>query len=511
MLEKFVDRLPIMPIIQPVKTNHGIPYYEVTMKESFQKLHRDLPATRVWGYNGQYPGPTFQVHRNHPIRVLWKNELPEKHFLPIDHTIHGAGTNVPDVRTVVHLHGGVTPDTSDGYPEAWFTREFQQGGPYFTDPIYEYPNHQAATTLWYHDHAMGITRLNIYAGLAGMYIVHDEEERSLRLPEGEFDIPLLLQDRSFHRDGSLYYPAEPDPPVEGVTPSVLPDFFGKANLVNGMVWPYLEVEPRKYRFRILNGSNARFYRFSLSNQFPFVQIGTDQGLLGKPVPVTRVLIAPAERVDVVIDFSRSAGETLTLMNDAASPYPQGKSPNPKTTGVIMQFRVKKKLSLPDQSVVPQTLSRYEIIYEQQANNQRNLLLNMRPDQYKRSIHLLNNQLWSDPISEMPRLGDVEIWSFVNLSNATHPIHLHLVRFQILNRQPFDRDLYEKEGKIVPTGPRMKPDLNEQGWKDTVRANPKEITRIIMKFVPYAGLFVWHCHILEHEDYEMMRPYVVVKK
>lgn len=177
----------------------------------------------------------------------------------------------------------------------------------------------------------------------------------------------------------------------------------------------------------------------------------------------------------------------------------------------MQFRVKKKLSRPDQSVVPQTLSRYQLINEQQSTNERNLLLNMRPDQYKRSIHLLNNQLWSDPISEKPRLGDVEIWSFVNVTNATHPIHLHLVRFQILDRQPFDRDLYEKEGKIVPTGPRMKPDPNEQGWKDTVRANPKEITRIIMKFVPYAGLFVWHCHILEHEDYEMMRPYVVVKK
>lgn len=511
MLEPFVDRLPVMAIIQPLKVMKGIKYFEVTMKESLQKLHRDLPPTRIWGYNGQYPGPTFQVFRNHPIHVLWKNELPEKHFLPIDHTVHGAGTNVPDVRTVVHLHGGVTPDTSDGYPEAWFTRGFQQVGPHFSDAVYEYPNHQAATTLWYHDHAMGITRLNIYAGLVGMYIVHDEEELSLCLPDGEFDIPLLFQDRSFHRDGSLYYPAEPDPPVEDVTPSVLPDFFGKANLVNGKVWPYLEVEPRKYRFRILNGSNARFYRFSLSNHLPFLQIGTDQGLLRTPVPVTRVLIAPAERVDVVIDFSRSAGETLTLTNDAASPYPQGKSPNPKTTGMIMQFRVTKKLSRPDQSIVPQTLSHDQTFNEQQSSNQRNLLLNMRPDQYNRSIHLLNNQLWTDPISEKPRLGDVEIWSLVNVSNATHPIHLHLVRFQILDRQPFDRDLYDKEGRIVTTGPRIKPEANEQGWKDTVRANPREITRIMMKFVPYEGLFVWHCHILEHEDYEMMRPYVVVKK
>ncbi|MDQ0483989.1 multicopper oxidase family protein [Guptibacillus hwajinpoensis] len=511
MLEKFVDRLPIMPVIQPLMMKNQIPYYDLTMKESMLKLHRDLPPTRVWGYNGLFPGPTFHVFRGQPIRVLWRSALPEKHFLPIDTTVHGADHGAPEVRTVVHLHGGVTPDTSDGYPEAWFTPGFQQVGRYFTNAVYEYPNDQAATNLWYHDHAMGITRLNIYAGLAGMYIVHDEEEQSLWLPDGEFDIPLVLQDRSFRADGSLYYPAEPTPPVEGVDPSVLPDFFGKTNLVNGKVWPYLEVEPRKYRFRILNGANARFYGLSLSNDLPFLQIGTDQGLLEHPVPVTNLLLAPAERADVVIDFSSSAGEEIVMRNGAASPFPQGKLPNPKTTGVVMQFRVKKHLSSPDHSNVPHNLSTYHVMNPVQSNNERNLLLSMRPDEYGRSIHLLNDQLWTDPITEMPRLGDVEIWSLVNVSNATHPIHLHLVKFQILDRQPFDAEVYENEGRIVPTGKRMKPALNEQGWKDTVRANPKEITRIIMKFEPYAGLFVWHCHILEHEDYEMMRPYVVVGK
>lgn len=511
MLEKFVDRLPIMPTIQPLKITNGIPFYEVTMKESLQKLHRDLPPTRIWGYNGQFPGPMFHVFQDQPIQVLWRNELPTNHFLPIDHTVHGAGLNVPDVRTVVHLHGGSTPDTSDGYPEAWFTQGFQQLGPFFTNPVYEYPNRQAATNLWYHDHAMGITRLNIYAGLAGMYIIHDEEEQSLGLPDGPFDIPLIIQDRSFHRDGSLYYPSEPTPPVQGVIPSVIGEFFGKTNLVNGKVWPYLEVEPRMYRFRILNGANARFYRIALSNNLPFVQIGTDQGLLQGPVPVTRVLIAPAERVDVVVDFSRSSGEVITLTNDAPSSYPHGKLPNPKTTGVIMQFRVKEKLSHEEQSVIPGSLSQFETMNEHQANNQRNLLLNMRNDSYNRSIHLLNNQLWSDPITEKPRLGDVEIWSLINITNNTHPIHLHLIRFQILDRQPFDRDLYDQKGMIRPTGPQRKPEPNERGWKDTVRANPNEITRIIMKFSPYRGLFVWHCHILEHEDHEMMRPYVVVKK
>ena len=511
MLEKFVDRLPIMSTIQPLKITNGIPFYEVTMKESLQKLHRDLPPTRIWGYNGQFPGPTFHVFQEQPIHVLWRNELPTNHFLPIDHTVHGAGLNVPDVRTVVHLHGGSTPDTSDGYPEAWFTQGFQQLGPFFTNPVYEYPNRQAATNLWYHDHAMGITRLNIYAGLAGMYIIHDGEEQSLGLPDGPFDIPLIIQDRSFHRDGSLYYPSEPTPPVQGVIPSVIGEFFGKTNLVNGKVWPYLEVEPRMYRFRILNGANARFYRIALSNNLPFVQVGTDQGLLQGPVPVTRVLIAPAERVDVVVDFSRSSGEVITLTNDAPSSYPNGKLPNPKTTGVIMQFRVKEKLSHEEQSVIPGSLSRFETMNDHQANNQRNLLLNMRNDSYNRSIHLLNNQLWSDPITEKPRLGDVEIWSLINITNNTHPIHLHLIRFQILDRQPFDRDLYDQKGIIRPTGPQRKPKPNERGWKDTVRANPNEITRIIMKFSPYRGLFVWHCHILEHEDHEMMRPYVVVKK
>ena len=510
MLEKFVDRLPIIPTIQPLKTTNGIPFYEVTMRESMQKLHRDLPPTRIWGYNGIFPGPTFHVFRDQPIRVLWKNDLPTRHFLPIDHTVHGAGLDVPNVRTVVHLHGGSTPDTSDGYPEAWFTKGFQQLGPFFTNPVYEYPNRQAATNLWYHDHAMGITRLNIYAGLAGMYIIHDVEERSLGLPNGSFDLPLIIQDRSFHQDGSLYYPSEPNPPVPGVSPSVIGEFFGKVNLVNGKVWPYLEVEPRKYRFRILNGANARFYRLALSHGVPFTQIGTDQGLLPRPVPVTRVLVAPAERVDVVVDFSRSSGEVITLTNDAPSSYPNGKLPNSKTTGVIMQFRVKEELSHEEKSVIPGSLGKFETMNEHQANNQRNLLLNMRNDSYNRSLHLLNNQLWSDPITEKPRLGDVEIWSLVNITNNTHPIHLHLIRFQILDRQPFDKDLYDQKGIIVPTGPRKKPKENECGWKDTVKANPNEITRIIMKFAPYAGLFVWHCHLLEHEDYEMMRPYVVIR-
>ncbi|NMH69323.1 multicopper oxidase domain-containing protein [Bacillus sp. RO3] len=509
MLDRFVDPLPIMNDIQPTSWLHHIPYYEVSMIQTMKKLHRDLPPTTIWGYNGEYPGPTFRVQRNEPICVLWKNELPLKHFLPIDTTVHGAEKNKPEVRTVVHLHGGVTPDTSDGYPEAWFTRGFQEVGPRFTNQIYTYPNQQEATTLWYHDHAMGITRLNIYAGLAGLYIIQDEEEKCLNLPGMPFDIPLLIQDRSFNPDGSLLYPSQPEVPVPGVNPSVLPDFFGDTILVNGKVWPHFETEPRRYRFRILNGSNARFYRLSLSNGLPFIQIGTDQGLLPTPVEVSSLLLAPAERADVIIDFTSSLGETVTMMNDAESPFPQGNKPDPETTGSVMQFRVTRPLSYRDVSSVPQRLTHVPKLEERYRNKTRKLLLNMRPDQYGRSIHLLDDRLWVDPISEMPRLWSVEVWTLVNVSRATHPIHLHMVRFQILDRQPFDEEMYDNEKKVVPTGPRQSPDPNEQGWKDTVRANPHEITRIIIPFGPYTGLFVWHCHILEHEDYEMMRPYYVI--
>ncbi|MCA1054034.1 multicopper oxidase [Rossellomorea aquimaris] len=508
MLEKFVDPLPIMNHIQPTALINNQPYYEVTMIEMMQKLHRDLPPTKIWGYNGQYPGPTFRVWKNQPIHVLWKNELPQTHFLPLDRTIHGAGQGRPEVRTVVHLHGGVTPHASDGYPEAWFTKGFQQVGPYFTKGLYTYPNHQDATALWYHDHAMGITRLNIYAGLAGMYIIHDEEEQRLDLPTFPYEIPLIIQDRSFNRDGSLFYPSQPDVPVPGVHPSAVPEFFADTILVNGKVWPYLEVEQGIYRFRLLNGSNARFYRISLSNGLPFVQIGTDQGLLPSPVEVPKLILAPAERADVLVDFRSSDTDTMIMLNDAETSFPNGKKPDPHTTGTVMQFRIKSQDSTGSLSRIPSRLTSVPTLLEKQTNKTRRLILNRRMDWYGRHIHLLDNHLWNEPVSENPSLWSMETWSLINVTDATHPIHLHLVRFQILDRQTFDQNLYKKEGHIVPAGPRRRPEPTEQGWKDTVRANPGEITRIIVPFGPYTGLFVWHCHILEHEDHEMMRPYYV---
>lgn len=178
-LEKFVDALPIPDTLKPVQQSKEKTYYEVTMEECTHQLHRDLPPTHLWGYNGLFPGPTIEVKRNENVYVKWMNNLPSTHFLPIDHTIHHSDSQheEPEVKTVVHLHGGVTPDDSDGYPEAWFSKDFEQTGPYFKREVYHYPNQQRGAILWYHDHAMALTRLNVYAGLVGAYIIHDPKEK----------------------------------------------------------------------------------------------------------------------------------------------------------------------------------------------------------------------------------------------------------------------------------------------------------------------------------------------
>ena len=508
-ITKYVDKLPIPKILKPQCKTREFSYYEIRMWQFKQKLHRDIPATTVWGFEGTYPGPTIIANRSKPIKVKWVNYLPKQHLLPVDTTIHGAGPDQPRVRTVIHLHGGVVPPYSDGYPEAWFTRGYQEVGPFFVTKVYDYPNIQRATTLWYHAHAIGITRLNVYAGLAGIYIIHDALERSLNIPKGRYEIPLLIQDKSFNKDGSLFYPSEPEVPVPNVYPSIIPDFFGKTILVNGMVWPYLEVEPRKYRFRLINGSNARFYRMKLSTGQPFYQIGTDGGLLEAPVMIKEILLAPAERADVIIDFSQFWGQCILLTNDAPASFPNGNPVDPDTTGQIMQFRVILPLASYDFSKIPRRLSTIIRLRETEARLNRNLTLVRTTDKYGRPFLLLDDKRWDDPITIKPRLGSIEIWTLINLTNATHPIHLHLVNFQILDRQTFDVEYYNTTGKILTTGPAMLPAPNERGWKDTVRANPGEITRIIARFVPFVGLYVWHCHLLEHEDHEMMLPYQVI--
>lgn len=518
-LKKFVDALPIPPTLEPKGASDGIPFYEVIMKQVKQKLHRDLPPTTVWGYNGMYPGPTFEARRNQPILVKWKNELPFEHLLPVDRTLHGAEPDTPSVRTVVHLHGGRNRPENDGYPEAWFTQNFKNVGSKFVHETYFYPNCQRPTTLWYHDHAIGITRLNVYAGLAGFYILRDEKEENLNLPSGKFEIPLVIQDRSFYPNGELFYPSQPDhqpppapqppPPADPTlpNPSVAPEFFGNTILVNGKVWPFLEVEPRKYRFRILNGSNARFYRIHLSSGQNFVQIGTDGGLLKNPVTVNQIILAPAERADVVIDFSNREGQSITLTNDAPAPFPGGEPPSPDLTQ-IMEFRVKGKLSKRDNSKIPEPLSCLEQLVSNEAVTVRKNVLIEGTDEFRRLKLLINNLSWDQmPLTETPHNGTVEIWEFYNTTPDTHPMHLHLVMFQILNRATFTGD---PNGSDLVVGQPKPPDPNEKGWKDTVRVNPGEVTRIIARFGPFLGIYPWHCHILEHEDHDMMRPYEVLQ-
>ena len=403
-------------------------------------------------------------------------------FLPIDHSIHGAGSGTPDVRTIIHLHGGRVPPESDGYPENWYTPG--------KSVLSFYPNQQDATMLWYHDHAMGITRLNMFSGLFGLYLIRDEEEDALDLPQGKYEVPLILYDRSLRTDGQLFYPVSGDPDKPWVS-----EFFGEAILANGTLFPFLEVEPCKYRFRLLNASNSRFYYLSLASKRPFWQIGSDQGLLSAPVPLDRLTLAPGERADVIIDFAERRGQRIVLESDQYT---------------ILEFRVAAAAgaAVP----IPGQLRTIQKLKEQDAVKTRPLTLEGGDSDNPTLLMpmLLNGAHWHEPVTENPALNSIEIWSLINLTDDSHPIHLHLVRFQILDRRPFDVFTYLNDRELRYTAAAIPPDANEAGWKDVVRADPGMVTRIIIRFEGFAGRYVWHCHVLEHEDFEMMRPYEVVR-
>ena len=489
-LKRFVDPLPIPAIARaagkrpsPADAKQELACYRMAMSEFESRVHRDLPPARQWGFNGVSPGPTIEARSGEGLLVEWVNRLPQRHLLPIDHNLHGAERDKPDVRAVVHLHGAKAPPESDGYPEEWFVPG--------KSAMCHYPNHQDACLLWYHDHAMGINRLNIYAGLLGLYIIRDETEDALGLPRGEREIPLVLCDRAFTTEGQLSYEVSPDPAAPWV-----PEIYGNSTLVNGMLFPYLDVQPALYRFRVLNGSNAQFFNLSLSNGQALSQIGTDQGLLPAPVAAKIVSVAPGERVDLVIDFSAHAGEQIVL----------------KTAVIeeVMQFRVARGSAAPG-GPLPAKLRPVVAIPESAAVRTRELTLReYKSPQGDSMTMLLGGKHWDMPVTETPTLDTVEIWSLINLTEDVHPIHLHLVRFQILDRRPFDQFLYFKTGQLRYIGPPIPPAPAESGWKDTASAHPQMVTRIIARFEGYAGRYVWHCHILEHEDNEMMRPYEVVK-
>lgn len=526
-LTPYVDSLTIPAVID--STSRPGKVIEIQMRQFRRKVHRDLPATTLWGFNGTWPGPTIMARRGQQTIIRWANRLPSKHFLPIDHTLHGAESTLPEVRTVTHLHGARVLPENDGYPEAWYTADGQHG-PRFNPQPSIYPNDQQAATLWYHDHCHGITRLNNYAGLAGFYLIRDEAEEALKLSSGQFDIPLMLQDRLFNKDGSLLYPKA----VNGTHPVWIQEFYGDMNCVNGTVMPYLEVEPRKYRFRLLNASNTRFYNLRLYNadrngnildksfEVPsLLQIGSDSGLMQAPVEMRYLLIAPGERIDFVVDFAGSEGKFFSLESDALTVNPMEGEVAPPVPPKVLLFKVVKPLSSKDTSSVPGTLIPFEPIVPTSTTRERMLWVTEKvraSDDYV-EIGLLGNAHWSDPITEDPRAGSTEIWSFVNATKDVHPIHIHLVHFQVLNRQRFDISIFIATGKVMTYGPPVQPERNERlAMKDTVKAYPGFVTRVIQRFDLPRGTklppgselhYVWHCHILEHEDNDMMRPYKVL--
>jgi spore coat protein A, manganese oxidase len=451
-LATYITPLSIPPVIRP-QPGAIVPIRMVPFRH---KAHRDLPPATMWGYNGTWPGPTFEVRKGQPLSIKWSNQLPTKHFLPIDYTIHGSEENVPEVRTVTHIHGAQVLPDSDGYPDAWVTSDGKTGPAVAANPTH-HPNDQSAATLWYHDHALGITRLNVYAGLAGMYLIRDSGEDVLNLPSGPYEIPLLIQDRKFAVDGSLLYP----PAKNGTHPMWMQEFFGDTICVNGKATPFLEVEPRKYRFRLVNGSNSRFYHLTLVpadasgkpngkpvDAPPFRQIGTDGGLLPVPISLHYLIFSPGERFDIVIDFSQHNGLNLALTNDAPAPYARGGEIVPSE---VMLFKVTKSLAGKDTSSLPETLIPWEPLNPAHAVRERTLALtemDRLSDGYT-MIGLLGQKHWDDPITEDPKAGSTEIWSFANATGDVHPIHIHLVQFQVLNRQTFDVKTYQQTGQTHP--------------------------------------------------------------
>lgn len=482
-LAPFVDPLPL-----PKRIHGGHAIVRIAMREVYTKVHRDVPETRMWVYTDaadRAPGslsPLIEARSHHPLKVEWMNQLPTKHFLPVDFSLHGCGRELPEVRTVAHLHGAKVPSSDDGYPTDWFASGKSR--------TCTYPLEQDATALWFHDHAMGLNRLNSYAGLAGMLLVRDGEEDRLHLPSGEYELPLIIADRVIDKQGQLYYPVSGDPDHPWV-----PEFYGDSVLINGKIKPYVEVEPRLYRLRILNAANSQFFALGLSNKQPLHVIGCDQGLLSQPEAVPMFLLAPAERMDVLVDFAQCAGQQIQLRTGFQD---------------LMQFRVSSVAAKAPVTTVPQTLRPFEVIPESSATVTRTITLNeIRDGRQNPMVMLLNHKRWHEPVTETPKLGSTEIWEFVNLTEDTHPMHMHLVRFQVLDRRTFEPFAYEtsKERKYLAAA--MPPERVERGWKDVVQCHPGMITRIIVKFDGYAGKYLYHCHVLEHEANDMMRPFEVM--
>jgi spore coat protein A len=577
-LRPFVDRLSLPPR-RVIKTPTRL---TVRMETVGHRFHRDLPLSRVWAYDGLLPGPTIEVDRGIQVEVQWENHLSGK--LPVVVTrspVHAADgipvqcvpgrsggavdSNAAAISgyAVVHLHGAVTQATSDGWAENLIAP-----GQWTLDT---YQNNQRAALLWYHDHVMGITRFNLNAGLAGLWIVRETRERDLELPEGPpYEVPLMLVDRNFDTasdgvvTGALLHKTDPD----------VMECFSPFTVVNGVIWPRLDVEPTTYRFRVLNGSNARTYRLVLSRDGRpdlgrITQIGTDGGLLMVPVPIPAqgLVLASAERADILIDFSDLAsGSELTVWNNAAAPF-NGVFADPSTAGTadlegllpypeVLRFRVidgrrggprpsavlatdfqrvdraslkgcvVRLVALVEQESSeegqPSTLTMRELTEDAATDGPVITLVEAGADQKDQVSRWRTVSVrFEDRTNFFPMLGQPEIWRLINLTSDTHPIHVHLDSFQVLDRQPAavttpDGGITDtttsatvRIGQKVDDGIPHALDANELGRKDTVRVNANEVVDIVVRFESYAGRYMYHCHILEHEDRDMMRPFVVM--
>ncbi len=516
-LQAYATPMPLMPRARPVAKNA----YRITAKAGTARLHPALGRTAIWGYDDnsgrgmRSPGYVIEATAGTPTAVTFVNGLPSRHMFSSevpDYMHQGAG-----VRMNTHLHGGYVAGASDGNPYA-YPAEYLPGDVQRVT----YPNQQAASALWYHDHADQITRINVYAGLVGMYLLRDgadtgAEPNGLGVPGGAYEIPMILSDKLFDAAGQLFY--SPDP-------TWIPEFFGDTPLVNGAVQPYLQVEPRLYRLRLLNGSNARFWNLSIEGAPRWWQIGSDGGLFDKPVRLgTNLLVLPAERMDVIVDFSGFAGRSLTLSND---PLPGDVSSPAPDLHAVMQLRVGTRVTSPGPAGVPKSLpGTIPALGAPSVTRDITLEEVEDPVTLEPAYGSLNGRKYDDPrgVQETVRLGATEDWRLINTTGDTHPIHLHLVQFQIMDRTPYDAAAYtaalDQARALDPnaanpdprpyyTGPPIAPDANERGWKDTVRSNPGQVTRIRARWTLPAGVsapqsYVFHCHILEHEDNSMMRP------
>jgi spore coat protein A len=559
-LTKWVDALPIPPAATP-KAKPGISgwadYYEIAMTQHTHQFHSELGPATVWTYGmkgqpGVYLGPTIVAHTNRPVIIKWFNQLPnDPATFPlkdsIDPTVMGA--DLPTGRAIPHLHGGKTAARFDGTPSQWWTSDGQKGMAYVTD-TFTYTNEQPASLLWYHDHAMGATRFNPYLGLAAAYLLLDQVDNGTtvngqKVPSGNYHLPIVLQDKTFNPDGTLWYPTQGN---NAVRPIWVPEFFADTPVINGKAYPRLDAEPRRYRLRLLNGSQARFYNLSFDNQgvaLPFHVIGAEQGLMPAPVQKTELLIAPGERFDVIVDFTGiTLGTKLILKNSAPAPYPGGGMTD---IPELMQIVVGTPVSVtnPDLSVPAASLKLPAIarLVPTPGLREREVVGKETTDPVTDTpIEMKFNGYGSmDPTTDFVKAGTTETWDWINLTVDAHPMHVHLVSFQVVSRQALIVDgpdgykaaweAYLASGRqaaLKPilsrylTGPLLPPEPEEMGGKDTVKAYPGFVTRIRAKFdLPWTSIldmnfkkknfgdWVYHCHILEHEENDMMRPFEVV--